>query len=138
MAGYVTQQIARRLVAGGKGDGARILVLGLAFKENVPDLRNSKVADVIKGLKSWGFAVDVHDPLAYADEAMHEYGIALLPDLDKVERYDCIVGAVAHKAYADFGVAQLTKLVAPDGLIADIKGMWRTLQLPPGIDRWAF
>ncbi len=138
MAGYVTQQIARRIVANGKGDKARILVLGLAFKENVPDLRNSKVADVIKGLAAWGFHIDVHDPLAYGDDAMHEYGLTLLPNLDAAKNYDCVIGAVAHEQYAGFTAKHLTGLVKSDGLVADIKGMWRKLELPASIGRWEF
>jgi UDP-N-acetyl-D-galactosamine dehydrogenase len=133
MATYVTEQIARRLVASGRGAAARVLVLGLTFKENVPDLRNSKVADIVRELKGWGFGVDVHDPLAYADEARHEYGIELLPNLDGPGGYDCVVGAVLHDAYRNIDVARLLR---DGGLVADIKGLWRGRPIPAGAQRW--
>ena len=77
-------------------NGASVLVLGLTFKENVPDLRNSKVVDLIEGLRRRGHAVDVHDPHADPAAAKNEYGIALLPALDGAGRYGAIVGAVPH------------------------------------------
>jgi UDP-N-acetyl-D-galactosamine dehydrogenase len=136
MAGYVTEQIARRLVAAGRGAGARVLVLGLTFKENVPDLRNSKVADIVRELRGWGFAVDVHDPLAYPDEAKHEYGIDLLPGLDGRGDYDCVVGAVSHDAYRELDAPALSRLLRTGGLLADIKGLWRDRPAPAGAERW--
>jgi UDP-N-acetyl-D-galactosamine dehydrogenase len=136
MAGYITNQIARRLVNGRAPGVRRVLVLGLTFKENVPDLRNSKVADVVAGLKEWGFAVDVHDPLADAEEARHEYGIELLPGIDRVTPYDCVVGAVAHAAYAALDGESIARLVRPDGILADIKGLWRGRAVGGQIERW--
>ena len=136
MAPYVTERIARALVQAGRGSQGRVLVLGLTFKENVPDLRNSKVADIVKGLKDWGFRVDVHDPLAYPDEARHEYGIDLLPALDDATGYDCVVGAVSHTAYLGFDGQKLAGFVRPGGLVADVKGMWRKVALPAGLQRW--
>jgi len=114
MADWVAGQIDRR--AGKQGSA---LVLGLTFKENVPDLRNSKVAELVEGLARRGHDVTVHDPLADPAEATHEYGIAL--DGDALTRtYDLVVLAVPHQAYLemDGGLAQL---VAADGLFADIK-----------------
>jgi UDP-N-acetyl-D-galactosamine dehydrogenase len=136
MPAYVADSIAKMLLTGGAAPGARILVLGLTFKENVPDLRNSKVADVIRGLQAWGFAVDVHDPLAYPDEAQHEYGLKLLPTLEAAKGYDCVVGAVSHADYLGFDGARLAGFVKPGGLVADIKGAWRNVALPAGIRRW--
>jgi UDP-N-acetyl-D-galactosamine dehydrogenase len=101
-----------------KGDA---LVLGLTFKEDVPDLRNSKVADLIAELANKGHRVTVHDPLADSDEAQHEYGIAL--DASALGRtYDMVVLAVPHRAYLDLGAARLRALVAKGGILADLKG----------------
>ena len=102
---------------------SRVLMLGLTFKENVPDLRNSGVASVIAGLKSAGHVVGVHDAFADRDEAKHEYGVDLLPDLNGT--YDAVVAAVAHKPYVEFTPARLAALMPKGGLVADIKGIWR-------------
>jgi UDP-N-acetyl-D-galactosamine dehydrogenase len=114
---------------------SRILVLGLTFKENVPDLRNTKVVDLVAGLTRRGHAVAVHDAVADAAEARREYGLELLSDLSK-GGYDAVVGAVAHAAYAALSPEELTRLVRPGGLVADIKGLWRHLALADGIRRW--
>ncbi len=111
----------------------RTLVLGLTFKENLPDLRNSKVVDLIHGLQTRGHAVDVHDPHADAAEAKSSYGLSLLPALPNGAAYDCLVGAVPHAAYREFTFAGVVK---PGGLVADIKGMWRDVALPEGLRRW--
>ena len=132
MGAYVGGQIHKAL---GKPK-ARVLVLGLTFKENVPDLRNSKVIDIINELRRLGHAVDIHDPLADLAEAKHEYDVTLLPGLDSARDYDCVVGAVPHDAYAVLDGARLAAYLAPDGLVADVKGMWRRVALPAGIRRW--
>lgn len=117
---------------------ARILVLGLTFKEDVPDLRNSKVADLVSALNRYGHQVTVVDPLANADEAYAEYDIALAANGLETGPYDIVIGAVAHQAYRSLSAAQLAPLAAPHGLIADIKGMWRTQldSLPKGLLYW--
>ncbi len=97
-----------------------ILVLGLTFKENVPDLRNSKVADVIARLEWLGHRVTVHDPLADPDEARHEYGLTIDP-LALAAQYDVVVGAVAHRDYAMLDPVPLLK---QGGLLADLKRIW--------------
>jgi UDP-N-acetyl-D-galactosamine dehydrogenase len=117
------------------GKPSDVLVLGLTFKENVPDLRNTKVVDMIDGLKRRGHRVSVHDPIADAGEARHEYGLELLPDLSR-GGHDAVVGAVAHAAYAGLADAELARLARPGGLIADIKGQWRARALPDGLTRW--
>jgi len=127
--------IAER-VSAGLTPGARVLVLGLTFKENVPDLRNSKVVDVIRALRDLGHQVDVHDPYADPVEAEREYGETLMPSLDGVGGYQCVVGAVAHAPYAAFTAEAFTALLSKDGLVADIKGMWRDLDLPAGLRSW--
>lgn len=116
MARWIAEAIHRR--AGEKtGD---VLVLGLTFKENVPDLRNSKVADLVGALSELGHSVTVHDPHADREEAMHEYRISL-DDTALDRRYDTVVLAVPHRAYADMGIEGVTRLVADGGLFADLK-----------------
>jgi UDP-N-acetyl-D-glucosamine/UDP-N-acetyl-D-galactosamine dehydrogenase len=133
MPGYIADQIAERIAAAERpAVASRILVLGLTFKENVPDLRNSKVASLVNRLRDHGYRVDIHDPLADAAEAAELYGIALRPTLEAAEPYDCIIGAVPHTAYCTLPASTLTRLVRPGGLVADIKGMWRDLTLPDG------
>lgn len=105
---------------GGKPGSA--LVLGLTFKENVPDLRNSKVADVIAALAALGHAVTVHDPHADADEARHEYGLELAEDALN-GTYDLVLLAVPHRAYLALGEDRIAALVKPGGTLADLKGV---------------
>ncbi|MGH7015088.1 MAG: nucleotide sugar dehydrogenase [Stellaceae bacterium] len=135
MADFIAAGIAERLKQAQR-DKPRALVLGLTFKENVPDLRNSKVADLVAGLRRRGVAVDVHDPLADAREAQELYGIALAPNLEDLAGYDCLVGAVPHRLYTCFESTVFARLVKPGGFIADIKGMWRKKQLPAGVAYW--
>ena len=111
-------------------------MLGLTFKENVPDLRNSKVFDIIGHLDGLGYTVDAHDPLADADEAARVYGVHPLAGLDGGSGYDCVIGAVAHEAYRDLGPDALAGLLKPGGLLADIKGLWRGKPLPDGVSHW--
>jgi UDP-N-acetyl-D-galactosamine dehydrogenase len=136
MGGYVAECIARELARQGKGAGARILMLGLTFKENVPDLCNSHVIDIVKGLKDRGFAVDVHDAVADAGEARAIFGVELRPTLEGGDSYDCVVGAVPHAPYVQFTAETFRELLKDDGLVADFKGMWRTLALPEAYRRW--
>jgi len=127
MAGWVAEQLDQRLGSSDK----QVLVLGLTFKENVPDLRNSKVADLVAELTARGHSVTVHDPLADANEARHEYGIEL--DMQALERrFDLAVLAVPHQAYLDMGGERLRALVRDDGVLADLRnglpavdGLWR-------------
>jgi UDP-N-acetyl-D-galactosamine dehydrogenase len=137
MPGYIADQIAERIAAAEPpAVASRILVLGLTFKENVPDLRNSKVASLVNRLRDHGYRVDIHDPLADPAEAAELYGITLRPTLDTALPYDCVVGAVPHGEYSALTTESLTRLIRPGGLVADIKGMWRDLTLPEGYRRW--
>ena len=128
--------VADRLDALEGGRGGRALVMGLTFKEDVPDLRNSRVIDVIRQLEEHGYEVAVHDPLADPAEAEHEYGIT--PDAGALaRRYDLVVGAVPHAAYRAMDGAALARLVGEGGLLADLKGMWRGTETPTGTRRWS-
>lgn len=132
MAGFIAEQIDKRLAQ----KPSRILVLGLTFKENVPDLRNSKSADLVHLLADLGHHVDVHDPCADPVEAKKEYGLDLHPGMNEIPPVDCIVGAVKHDVYCDYTSEVLAQHVAEDGLIVDLKGMWRDIEMPDGIRRW--
>ena len=131
MGAYVAQCVNQRIPR-----RSRILVLGLTFKENVPDLRNSKVVDIVAALIDAGHQVIVHDPLANADEALEHYGIHMVSSLDGIGASDAIVGAVAHSVYAEFTSCTFEKLLKPAGLVADVKAIWRHLELPAGMRRW--
>jgi len=102
--------------------GSRILIMGLAFKENCPDIRNSRVIDVVNELREFEAAVDVHDPWVNADEAEHEYGLRPL-DRPASGTYDAVVVAVAHDVFRDMGVEAIRSLCKPDHVIHDIKGI---------------
>lgn len=119
MAGFVAAEIDRRLER-----PARVLMLGLTFKENVADLRNSKVADMIRHLEAAGHVVDVHDPVAAAADAAALYGIELMSDLTKASGYDAVVGAVAHEAFHALAPERLRALIADGGLLVDLQGIW--------------
>jgi UDP-N-acetyl-D-galactosamine dehydrogenase len=114
---------------------ARILVLGVTFKENVPDVRNSKVVDIVKDLQGRGHDVSVHDPFADVEETEREYGIRLRQDaLD--HQYDAVVCAVAHDEYAGMDEAAIEQLLVANGLIADLKGTWRHRQWAAPLAYW--
>ncbi|WP_294060894.1 nucleotide sugar dehydrogenase [Sphingomonas sp.] len=133
MSGWIVEQLAERHA----GSARRALVMGMTFKENVPDIRNSKVIGVVEGLRSKGFDVTVHDPLAYPEEVRHEYQLEL--DADALDRtYDLVVCAVAHDAYRGIADEALAGLVAEGGLLADLKGVWRDRALPASVQRWSF
>jgi len=121
MALYAASEVVR-LMAGKKihVKGARVLIMGLAFKENCPDLRNSKVADLVRELANYGARVDVWDPWANAREAKHEYGIALLKKPAK-GRYDAVVLAVGHREFKAMKPAEIRALAKRTHVLYDIK-----------------
>jgi UDP-N-acetyl-D-galactosamine dehydrogenase len=102
--------------------GSRVLVLGLTFKENCPDLRNTRVVDLIHEFESFGVEVDVHDPWVDAEEARREYGLEVLPGVSKGD-YDGIVVAVAHRQFSELGAAGMRALANGRAVIYDIKGL---------------
>lgn len=116
----MAQWVADRLHSARAAKPGTVLVLGLTFKEDVPDLRNSKVADVVSALSDKGHDVTVHDPHADGAEAVHEYGLTLdTGALDR--RYDLVLLAVPHRRYLELGAGRLAALVADGGLFADLK-----------------
>jgi UDP-N-acetyl-D-galactosamine dehydrogenase len=104
--------------------GSRILVMGLTFKENCPDLRNSKVADVIRELKKFGARVDVFDPWVDAQEAQHEYGLKPIRK-PQAGAYDAIVLAVAHNQFREMGVRAIRSFGKKPHVLYDIKYLFR-------------
>jgi UDP-N-acetyl-D-glucosamine/UDP-N-acetyl-D-galactosamine dehydrogenase len=124
MGAYVAQETIKQMINNGvQVKGAQVNVLGLTFKENCPDLRNSKVVDVIRELQSFGCVVNVHDPLGEAREAEHEYGIRLTA-WDDMPDCDAMVAAVAHKAYLDQAFAELTARLRKGGVFTDVKSAY--------------
>ncbi len=124
MGKFIAEQTIKQMIAAGSYvKGARVNVLGLTFKENCADLRNSKVIDIINELKSYGVEVFVHDPQADADEAAHEYGVRLV-GWDDLPRADAIVAAVAHKGFLDLGVEDFSKKLIKGGAFIDVKAMF--------------
>lgn len=121
MGKYIAEQTIKQMIASGSYiKGARVNVLGLTFKENCADLRNSKVVDIISELKAYGAEVFVHDPEADPEEAMHEYGVRLLQWND-LPRADAIVAAVAHKQYRDLSADDVCRKVIKGGCFMDVK-----------------
>jgi UDP-N-acetyl-D-galactosamine dehydrogenase len=102
---------------------ARVLVMGATFKENVSDIRNSKVADVVKELKEFFLNVDVIDPHADSEELEHEYGFGLAKKVDG--EYDAVIVTVCHEPYANLDENYFASITKPHAMIADLKGIYR-------------
>jgi len=124
MAGYVAKKVLQHIIQNnGNVKDAKVLVMGATFKENVSDIRNSKVADVIRELKSFSLNVDVTDPHAESDEVKHEYGFELTDAVSG--NYDAVLVTVPHSAYKTFDDAYFAGITKEKALIADLKGIYR-------------
>lgn len=124
MGNYVSKKLIQHIIANTNNvKEAKILVMGATFKENVSDIRNSKVADVIKTLQSYFLKVFVHDPYASTNELQHEYGFGLIDEIDN--DYDAILVSVPHKEYLSFDDAFFASITKPHAMIADLKGIYR-------------
>jgi len=137
MGKYIAEQTIKQMIASGSYiKGARVNVLGLTFKEDCADLRNSKVGDVINELKSFGVEVFVHDPHADPDEAMHEYGVRLL-GWNELPRADAIVAAVAHRELKALTAEDLCKKLVKGGCFMDVKSGYDKAELEQaGLQVW--
>ena len=125
MAAYVAQQTIKQMIGNGTNiKGAKVIVLGLTFKENCSDLRNSQAADVVKELQDFGCEVHVHDPQAEPEQALHEYGITLSEWGQLPQNADTIVAAVSHAEYTTQPIANLLALLKPGGVFIDIKSAY--------------
>jgi len=123
MGGYVARELVKEMIRrGATVKGGRVLVLGLAFKENTPDLRNTRVIDIVRELEDYGVAVDVCDPWIEAAEARHEYGLDLV-EAPADGAYDGIVLAVAHRQFAELGVEKIREFGRPGAVLFDVKAM---------------
>jgi UDP-N-acetyl-D-galactosamine dehydrogenase len=121
MALYVANRVVRLMIQKGLAvKGGRVLVLGLTFKENCPDIRNTKVVDLVRELADLGARVDVHDPWVDAAEARHEYGIDPVA-APEPGSYDAVVLAVAHREFKALGAAGVRGFLNADGVLYDIK-----------------
>jgi UDP-N-acetyl-D-glucosamine/UDP-N-acetyl-D-galactosamine dehydrogenase len=133
------QRVAQECVRGllrRKGEGGIVTILGLTFKEDVPDTRNSRVVDIVRELESFGLQVQVHDPLANPQDAKHEYGLTIT-ELDALQPADAVILAVAHRSYAEGGWPLIQKLlIGGSGLVLDIKMKLDRGSKPAAIELW--
>jgi UDP-N-acetyl-D-galactosamine dehydrogenase len=132
MGGLIAKDVVQHIIKMDKSlKQSKVLVLGATFKENVSDIRNSKVADVVHELQSFSVNVDVADPLADSEELQHEYGFGLTNSLNKP--YDAIILAVNHREYVEKSAGYYKDLLVPGGLLFDVKGVIRTKAKEEGI-----
>jgi UDP-N-acetyl-D-galactosamine dehydrogenase len=134
---FVAQRLVKLMVqAGLQIKGARVGVLGITFKENVSDLRNSRVPDIIRELVQFGVECLPNDPLADREEAHEEYGFHTLP-LTELSGLDAVIVAVSHEQYRALGAAGIRSLLRPGGVVVDIKGVFRPADFEPGYHYWS-
>jgi UDP-N-acetyl-D-galactosamine dehydrogenase len=135
----VGQRIARecvRRLLNRKNGAATVTILGMTFKENVPDTRNSKVADIVNELRSFGLPAQVHDPLADPHEVKREYGIELMP-IDALQPADAVIFAVAHESLVRGGWQLVTRLLKNGcGIVLDVKWQLDRAQRPHDVELW--
>ncbi len=130
MGAYVARRMVREMIAAGAVvKGAKVGILGLTFKENVPDLRSSRVPDIVAELRSFGVEPLVHDPRADAAEAMHEYGLELV-GMERFVDLDGLVLAVAHREYRALAGEPLARVVKPGGVVGDVKSFFDAGDVP--------
>lgn len=137
MGAFVVSKVIKGLIKLGRNVSAsRITVLGITFKENVPDLRNTRVVDIVRALDEYGVSVQVHDPMADAAEAEKEYGIKLVTRAE-LEAADCVVFAVSHEAFMKEGWAGIRSHLGPEGgVVIDVKGALSREGVPADVDLW--
>jgi UDP-N-acetyl-D-galactosamine dehydrogenase len=137
MGSYVAQRLVKMLIhANIPVKGAKIGVLGLTFKEDCNDLRNSKVPDILTELRQFGIDAIIHDPLANAPEAVHEYDIKLSP-LDQFKALDGMIFAVSHKQYVEMGTPKLCEFIRDGGVLCDVKSALEPAKVGRGIHYWS-
>ncbi|UCH15901.1 MAG: nucleotide sugar dehydrogenase [Bacteroidales bacterium] len=125
MGKYLATELVKKIIQAGKNIlDSKVLVMGATFKEDVSDIRNSKVSDVVYELKSYGITVDVTDPLASSDELKKEYGFELIPEVNS--SYDAVIVAVAHKQYLKLDEDYFETITGNNGILMDVKGIFRT------------
>ena len=123
MGAYVVYTVMKLMMKRGVVSGnSNVLVMGLTFKENCPDLRNTRVVDIVAELKDYGANVDIYDPWVSAQEAQHEYGITPIDSL-KENHYDAVILAVSHREFMEMGEEKIRALCKPDGVLYDVKNI---------------
>ena len=132
---YVATQVVRNLMRRGLGNSPKVTLLGVTFKEDVPDIRNTRVADIAKELSQFGVEIQLADPLADPSEFQHEYGLDLVP-LEALEPADAVVLAIAHRTYVEGGWALIRPLLRSQGFVADVQGILDRSQLPSDVTLW--
>jgi len=137
MGKFIAQRTVKEMIHSGHNIlGNRVTVLGLTFKEDCPDLRNSKVIDIIRELEDYGVDVQVCDPCADPDEAIHEYGVTLCPEVE-LKPSAAVVAAVSHELFRAWGVAELMRLMPDNPVLVDVKGIFDQQELKAaGIRVW--
>ena len=121
---YVAKQVVKKMIAAGKNMLiSRVLVMGATFKEDVTDIRNSRVPDIINELKTYGVHVDIVDPFASSEEYHHEYGISIADG--PAGKYDAIIVAVSHTPYLKLDENYFAGLAMESAVVADLKGILR-------------
>ncbi len=125
MGPHTARQVVKKIIAGGQDVAkSKVLVMGATFKENVADIRNSKVSSVVDELTSFGVEVHVHDAHASSDEVKHEYGFELIPEIGK-QKYDAVIVAVNHDEYLSYTEENFAELLTEKGVLVDLKGSFR-------------
>jgi len=137
---FVAKEVVKRTLSLGKisfdGNRPLVTILGFTFKENVSDLRNTRVIDIVNALGSYSFEVQIYDPLAYPEEAEHEYGIKLVP-FDRLKPADAVILAVSHDQFKREPWKVVTSLLKNNkGVVADVRGLLPRGSTPPGISLW--
>jgi UDP-N-acetyl-D-galactosamine dehydrogenase len=136
MGAFVAQQVIKLLSTSDVPlKRAKVGILGLTFKENVPDIRNSKVPDIAKELRTFGIEPLIHDPRALAEEVKHEYGFELA-SIEQFTDLDAIVFAVSHKEYDELGEAGISKMLKPGAAVIDVKSRLDAKKLPSSSPYW--
>ena len=137
MGAFIATKMVKLLLASGRdGSALRVGVLGLTFKEDVPDIRNSRVPDILNELREFGIEPIIHDPHAEADEVAHEYGLTLSP-LDSFLGLDALVLAVSHREYREMASTSLFGMLKAGGLLVDVKSCIQRSSVPEGIAYWS-
>jgi len=137
MGSFIAQRLVKLLIAAERPvKGAKIGIVGITFKEDVPDLRNSRVPDIVAELRDFGIAARVSDPLADPAEAKREYGVELVA-LDQLSELDGLILAVPHRVLAERGWGRLFATLAPGGILVDVKSAVASSEIPQGTPYWS-
>ena len=132
---YVANRVARSIMRRARNGRPLVTVLGVTFKENVPDIRNTRVIDIVRELEDFGIGVQLHDPMADGDLLRQEYNLPLTA-LEALEPADAIVLAVAHRPYREGGWPLVKGLLKPGGFVADVPALLDRASAPDGVTLW--